>query len=188
MPAIAWSYSPGMDLRRVRVWEWLTGLGGAVLLVSLFLPWYSVGGADATAWESFAVVDVILAFAALCATALPVVAATQRTAAVPQAFGSTIVWVLGVAAVLALIRLVNTPGFGIDGAYFTHDASAPGRAGSLDVTRAAGVWIGTIAALAAMAFDIKSMRDKRFPSVMRPRLDIESIPAPAPDGSRRDVQ
>jgi hypothetical protein len=157
-----------VDLRRVRTWEWLTGIGGFVLLVSLFLPWYSAAGVDATGWESFSVVDLIVALAALSAMALPLVAAFQRTAAVPQAFASTIVWVLGLAAVLAVIRLINPP---FD-----------------DVSREAGVWIAVIAALATAAFDVKSMRDKRFPAAMRPRLDIETIPAPLADGTRRDVQ
>jgi hypothetical protein len=157
-----------MDPRRVRTWEWLTGLGGVVLLVSLFLPWYSVAGANATAWESFSVVDLILALGALSAAALPVVAAAQRTAAVPQAYASTIIWVLLVAAVLAVIRLLNPP---VD-----------------DVSREAGVWVAAITSLALVAFDIKSMRDKRFPAAMRPRLDIETIATPAADGSRRDVQ
>jgi cytochrome bd-type quinol oxidase subunit 2 len=157
-----------MDLRRVRTWEWLTGLSGLVLLVSLFLPWYSAGGSDATAWESFSVVDLIIALAALAALALPVVAAVQRTAAVPQAFASTIIWVLGVAGVLTIVRLLNPP---FD-----------------DVSREAGVWIAAVASLATIAFDIKSMRDKRFPATMRPRLDIETVPAPLADGTRRDVQ
>jgi hypothetical protein len=157
-----------MDLRRVRTWEWLTGLGGAVLLISLFLPWYSLGDVSATGWESFSVVDVILALAALCAIALPVVTAMQRTAAVPQAFASTIIWVLIVAAILAVIRLINPP--------------------ADDVSRDAGVWIAAIAALALLALDSKSMRDKRFPAAMRPRLDVETVPAPAADGTRADLQ
>jgi hypothetical protein len=157
-----------MDLRRVRTWEWLTGLGGTVLLISLFLPWYSLGDVSATGWESFSVVDVILALAALCAIALPVVTAMQRTAAVPQAFASTIIWVLIVAAILAVIRLINPPAAG--------------------VSRDAGVWIAAIAALALLALDSKSMRDKRFPAAMRPQLDIETVPAPAADGTRADLQ
>jgi hypothetical protein len=157
-----------MDLRRVRTWEWLTGLAGLVLLISLFLPWYSAAGENVTGWKAFSVVDVLLALAALSAIALPAVTAMQRAAAVPQAYASTIVWLLGVAAILALVRLINPP----------FDS----------VSREAGVWIAAIASLASLAFDIKSMRDKRFPAVMRPRLDIETIPAPLPDGTRRDVQ
>jgi hypothetical protein len=157
-----------MDVRRVRVWDWLTGLAGVVLFASLFLPWYSAAGEDASGWESFSAVDVILALAALAAIALPVVTANQRTAAVPQAMSAGIIWVLLVAAVLAVTRLLDPP---FD-----------------DASRAAGAWLATIAALALVAFDIKAMRDKRFPAAMRPRLDIETIPAPAADGTRRDVQ
>src|SRR4051812_37961714 len=157
-----------MDLRRVRTWDWLTGLAGVALLVSLFLPWYSAGDQSGTAWEWFSVIDVILFVTALAGIAVPIVTAMQRTAAVPQAVTSTLIWLFLVAAVIAVIRLLNLPG------------AASGR----DV----GVWIGTIAALALVAFDIKAMRDKTFPAAMRPRLDIETIPAPAPDGTRRDVQ
>jgi hypothetical protein len=160
-----------VDLRRLRSWDWLTGLAGLVLLVSLFLPWYSVGGHDVTAWQAFAAVDVILAAAGVAALALVVVAAWQRTAAVPQALASMMIWLSAVAAVVVLVRLLNVPGDG-----------------SADVGREVGVWLGTLAALTLLAFNAKAIRDKRFPGVMRPSLDIETIPAPAPDGSRRDVQ
>jgi hypothetical protein len=157
-----------MDLRRVRTWDGLTGLAGIVLLVSLFLPWYSAGGQDATGWESFTVIDVILALAALAGIASLVAVATQRTAAIPQAVASTIAPLALVAVVLAVIRLLNLPG-GAD-------------------TREAGVWIGTAAALALFAFDAKAMRDKRFPAVMRPKLTVETVPTPAADGTRHDVR
>src|SRR5215208_6271891 len=100
-----------MDLRRVRVWEWLTGLAGVVLLVSLFLPWYGVepaegvsGAVEGTtnAWDAFTVIDVILALAALGAIALPVIAAAQRTAAVPQSWTALVMPLLILGAVLAL--------------------------------------------------------------------------------------
>ena len=157
-----------MDLRRVRTWDWLTGLTGLVLLISLFLPWYSTAGQSATGWESFSVIDVILAIAALAAVGLLVAAATQRTAAIPQAVASSVAPVALVAAVLALIRLLDLPG-GAD-------------------SRDAGVWIGTLAALALFAFDLKSMRDQSFPAAMRPNLTIETVPTPASDGTRHDVR
>jgi hypothetical protein len=158
-----------MDVRRVRVWEWLTALAGAVVLASLFLPWYGRGEETATGWESLTVVDVVLAVAALVALALPVVAAIQRTAAVPQSWTALVMLVGVVAGVLAFIRLLDVPGGG------------PG------VGREAGVWIGTAAMLALLWLDARSMGDKRFPRAMRPRLDIATIPAPTADGERRDV-
>src|SRR5690349_12995851 len=126
-----------MDVRRVRSWDWLTGLAGVALLVSLFLPWYSVAGVDATGWESFTVIDVILAVAALAGIALVIVTAAQRTAAVPQALASSMIWLTLLAAVLAVIRLLNLP---VD-----------------DATREAGVWIGAVSALALFGFNVKAM-------------------------------
>src|SRR5690348_4562644 len=128
LPASRERYPPDMDLRRVRTWDWLTGLAGLVLLVALFLPWYSTGGQNATGWESCTVLDSILALAALGGIALLVATATQRTAAIPQAVASSLTPILLVAAVLAVIRLLNLPG-------------------AAD-TREAGVWIGALAALA----------------------------------------
>jgi len=159
-----------MDLRRVRVWEWMTGLAGAVLLVSLFLPWYeTAGGAEASAWESFAVIDVVLALAAVLALALPVIAAMQRTPAVPQSWTALLAVIAVPAAVIALVRLLNLPDLGPSGG------------------RAFGVWLGAASALAIVVFDYKSMADKSFPRSMRPRLDVATIPTPTADGERRDT-
>jgi cytochrome bd-type quinol oxidase subunit 2 len=156
-----------MDLRRVRVWEWLTGLAGAVLLISLFLPWYGAGDATATAWEAFAITDVVLALVALMAIALPIVAATQRTVAVPQSWTALIMLIVVPGILIALFRLLNLPGDGLG--------------------REIGVWLGFAATLAVFACDYRSMGDSTFPRAMRPRLDIETIPTPSPDGQRRDV-
>ncbi|MEA2426435.1 MAG: hypothetical protein QOF37_63 [Thermoleophilaceae bacterium] len=157
-----------MELRRVRTWEWLTGLAGVVLLVSLFLPWYGAGGVTVNAWDALSVVDVILAVVALAAIALPIVAAFQRTASVPQSLASVLASVSLVGAVIALIRLLAPPGSG-------------------DVTREIGAWLGAAAAVAIFFLDWRSMRDKSFPPVMRPPLHVETIPAPAADGTRRDA-
>jgi hypothetical protein len=187
-----------MDLRRVRVWEWLTGAAGLVLLVSLFLPWYGldnvkVGGAipfdpttTATGWESFSVVDVLLALAALGAMALPVVAAMQRTAAVPQSLTALLMFFAVVAAVAAVVRLLNPPDVvtvlraaGAEGGYSSGDR--------IDVMREVGVWLGALSALAIFFCDYRSMGDSRTPHAMRSRLDVATVPAPTPDGERRDL-
>jgi hypothetical protein len=166
-----------MDLRRVRTWEWLTGLAGLLLFVSLFLPWYGAGGKTANAWEAFTFVDLILALAALSGIALVVVSATQRTAAVSQALAAILVWVALVAVILAVARLINVPGV---------DITLTG--GSADITREWGGFFGALAAIAMLLFDWRSMRDRRFPLVMRPRPETEVVPTPAPDGTRRDTR
>jgi hypothetical protein len=145
----------------------MTGLAGLVLLVSLFLPWYSVAGVDENAWETLSVIDVILAVVALLAMALPVVMACQRTVSVPQSMTALLGPIALIGAVLALVRLID----------------APGAAG----TRQAGVVIASLAAIAIFVFDYRSMGDKRFPRSHRPPLDVAIVPAPTPDGTRRDV-
>jgi hypothetical protein len=158
-----------VDLGRVRLFEWLTGLAGVVLFVSLFLPWYGAEGTEATAsaWQAFSVLDFVLALAALLAIALVVVTAMQRTAAVPQTVSAFVVWMGVVAVIVALIRVLNTP----DGAS----------------SREIGVWIGLLGSAGVFLAGWNSMRDKRFPRALRPNLKVETIATPAPDGERRDA-
>ena len=105
--------------------EPIAGLGGVLLLVSLFLPWYdaatvvtrgSAGGTTTSslgsisAWQAFAVIDVLLAALALLAIAVPVVSAATPgpaksvgTAVLASALG----WI---AVVLVAFRLLDNPG------------------------------------------------------------------------------
>jgi hypothetical protein len=155
-----------MDLRRLRLGEWATALAGLALLVSLFLPWYD----SASAWESFAVNDVILALVALAALAIVPVTAAQPTPAVPLAMQSLLCLVGLVALVLVVIRLLSLPG----------DAEG----------REVGAWLGLLATLAIMVGAAMAMRDERLsegdrqvdltgrPVASQP--EIETVPAPRP--------
>lgn len=149
------------------------GLGG-LLVVSLFLPWYSgcgtrseeVGGAAGTvlncraggdglgepfsAWSAFAVVDVVLAATGAVAVLALLLTLIQRTPAVPLALTSLGTPLAAVAAVLALIRVLAPPG--------AVQAAAGGSVWSLP-----GAWIGTGAALGLLAAMLASIRDERTP-------------------------
>src|SRR5919112_3957000 len=175
-----------MDLRRVRRWEWLTGLAGLVLLVSLFLPWYGlefhdVGGLSfstsetANAWESFAVVDVVMAIAALGAIALPIVTSMQRTAAVPQATTALLMPFAIAAAIVALVRLLNVPDETSVYANLPLENARVPIGAAIDVTREVGAWLGALAAVAVFFLDARSMGDPRTPHAMRSRLDVVTI-------------
>ena len=98
-----------MDLRRLRVGEWLGGLSGLVLLVALFLPWYGDEAGSRSGWESLGALDVVLALVALSALAIPVVTTFQRVPAVPLAHESLTALVALLAVVLVLIRVLNMP-------------------------------------------------------------------------------
>lgn len=158
-----------MDLRRLRVGEWIVGACGLLLLVALFLPWY--GEPSSTAWEAFTFLDVILALLALVAISAPIVTATHRVPAVPLALESLAALFGLVALVLVLIRLLNLPGE-LDG-------------------REIGVWLALAAVLGITAGALVGMRDERLsprgrhtdltgvPVSSQP--DIEQLPAPRPE-------
>ena len=143
-----------MDLRRLRHGEWIAGIAGVVLLVSLFLDWYR----GSTGWESFAVTDVVLAIAALMGISLVVAGATQRAPAVAQAISALTVPVAIVASVLAVIHTISLPD-GADG-------------------RELGLWLGLAGALGVLIGAYRSMGDQSFPATARPEVEITPLPAP----------
>jgi hypothetical protein len=157
-----------MDLRRLRVGEWIVGACGLLLLISLFLDWY--GDPSETAWEAFSVLDLILVLLALSAISVPVVTATHRVPALPLAIESLTALFGFLGVLLVAIRVLNLPG------------EADGRE--------IGLWIGLVATLGILAGALVGMRDERRSSrgrhtdlsgvpVSAPR-EIETLPAPRP--------
>ena len=146
-----------MDLRRLRVGEWIVGACGLLLLIALFLPWY--GNPSSTAWESFTVLDVILALLALAALSVPVVTAMQRVPAVPLALESLTALFALVAVIFVLIRVLNLPG----------DAHG----------REVGLWLGLLATLGITAGGLIAMRDERRSPDGR-HTDVTGVPVSAP--------
>ena len=158
-----------MDLRRLRVGEWIVGACGVLMLVALFAPWY--GDPSSSAWEAFTILDVILALVALAALSVPLVTATHRVPAVPLALESLTALFGSIGVVLVLIRVLNLP----------DDLHG----------REWGLWLGLVAALGIVAGGLVAMRDeRRSPGgrhtdlsgvpVSSPR-EIESLPAPRPE-------
>jgi hypothetical protein len=121
----------GVAPRPVRSTLALGELGGAVcglgLLVASFLPWYSADGVDATAWEAFSVIDLVLVATAIVAISVAAVVLTGLSVSYPPA-GSAVTTGFGVAAVVCvLFRLVDPPAEGVDPAI--------------------GAWVGLVAAV-----------------------------------------
>jgi hypothetical protein len=145
-----------VDLRRLRAGEWLAGLGGVALLVSLFAPWYGPSGRSG--WESLAVLDVLLALVAATGVLLAVVTATQEVPAVPIALAAVVTLVGLVGVVLVVLRVLDIPDV------------ASGREW--------GLWLGLASALAIVAGGIVSMREERWPGAED--AQVEFFPAPRP--------
>jgi hypothetical protein len=96
----------------LRPGELVGALGGLGLLVAGFLPWYSAGGEDATAWQAFSVTDVFLAAAAVVALSVAVCVLFRISVSYPVAGSSAAAGFGAVAAVLIVIRMINPPGSG----------------------------------------------------------------------------
>jgi hypothetical protein len=150
-----------MDLRRLRIGDWITGLGGLVLLLSLWAPWYAVGDGDLTAWAAFGLIDLWLLLTALLALAVPVGTALKDSPAVPVAL-DVITWAVSlIALILVLIRLLAEP----------HGDVVTGREwGSI---------AGTLAVLAVFAGAWLAMRDESAPAIRQPER-FEPMSAPPP--------
>jgi hypothetical protein len=146
-----------MDLRRLRHGEWIAGVTGFVLLVSLFLHWY--GGANA--WQSFSVADIVLFVSALCGCGLAVVAATQRSAAMGQGLSAITIPIALAGAVLVVIHALSVP-----------DGATGGRS--------IGLWLGLAGAVGVVVGSWRSMGDQSFPKGVSAQVEVTPLPAPKP--------
>jgi hypothetical protein len=130
---------------RLSVGEIVAAAAGVALFVVMFLPWYgskatsggvSASGPNASAWEAFDFIDLVLLLTAVLAVGVAVARAAQalpETLPVPPA---VLVHVSGALAVVLIVyRLIDTPG-------------ATGSFGNVDVdvTRKIGIFLGLIAA------------------------------------------
>ena len=151
-----------MNLRRVAAIDWVVALSGAVLIGSLWLPWFgSQPTGDLNAWQSMALNDVIFLIVGGLAIALLFITATSGSGAVPigtaafAAFGGVLV------SSLALVRLIWPPDIG------------PGP-----TDRAAGVWVGLAASVGLAVSAWYSLRDERRGAPGSTDVEITALPAP----------
>lgn len=131
------SFDPG----RLRRGEWMAGLGGVVLLVSLFaLDWYTggIGG-----WEAHTILRWLMLLTGVAGIALWALTATQATDAVPLGTAVVTVVVAGPTTLLLLWRVL------ID---------QPGANALVDVE--IGAWLGLLSAALVLAGAWLSMRDE----------------------------
>jgi hypothetical protein len=150
-------------MRRVRAGEIVAGVAGAVLLLSLFLEWYTVRGRaeGLTAWGAFSFVDLLAALVALLGIALAVSQVVGRGPALPVAV-AVVTTTLGLAAtLLVLYRILNQPG--------PNDV----------IGVAAGAWLGLAACLGVFLGAWLALSDERPRPVDPAPPEPERRPTPA---------
>jgi hypothetical protein len=174
-----------MDLRRLRAGEWLVGISGLVLFVALFLPWYDIQegiafgpvdafDASASAWDSFAVLDVLLAICALGGMAVVIVTAIHSTPAVPLALQSLLTILALVLVALVAFRLIDPPDVS-----FVEGGGRLVREQVNDVSRGAGAWLGLAGTLGLVVGGLVAMRDERLTRGGR-HTDLTGVPVAHP--------
>lgn len=156
--------------------EPIAGLGGILLLVSLFLPWYSIdpnlaldgatlalqagafAAADFTAWQTFTVIDLLLALLAVLAILVPVISVTTSGPAKSIAIAVIASATGWLAILLVAFRLLDPPG-----------ANA-----AVDLRY--GAWLALAGAILAWVGSWLSMRDESTPGAVAPDVPRRPIP------------
>jgi hypothetical protein len=134
-----------MDTSRLTTGDIVAGVGGIVLLISLFLPWYGVSvdvagfsaSESGSGWEVLGFIDILLFLIAVVTIAL---VAARAAGALPADLPAPVVLLgLGALAVLLVIyRIIDIP----------TDGDVPDQ---VDVSRKLGVFIALIGS-AAVAY------------------------------------
>lgn len=132
-----------MDTSRIGFGEMVAGVSAVLLFVFMFLPWFGVsedtGGlqvsGNATAWQSFSFIDILLFLVIVATIGLAVARAAGAVPSdLPVSPGLIVAGAGALAVLLILFRLVNPPdGPEVIGA-------------SIDVGRKIGIFFGLIAA------------------------------------------
>ena len=153
-----------MNLGWMRPGDWLAGIAGLVLLLSLFLNWYvAPGGAGRSGWEAFSVIDILLALAALFGIAVAVAAGARRTPALPVALAIFAVVAGVLATLLALLRVIDAPADGF--------------------ALAIGAGVGLVSAVAMTAGAFWALKDERNRGVPMPSVEVRPAPPAGPAAS-----
>jgi len=153
-----------VDVRRLRTGELLAGLAAAGLLVVMFLPWFG----DRSAWDSMAIVRVVLVALVLGGLTIAVLTVTSRTVAMACSAASITIGVGVLALLLVLYRVgVNEPG--------SNDV----------VTVDLGAYLGLALVLGAIAGAWRALADERTEASESLRqtarvLAVRGGPRPAP--------
>lgn len=147
---------------RLRSGEALAAAGGLALLVVMFLGWYGTEGTTLSAWEAFAVTDLLLALLALLGLGMALAQVTQRAPALPVGLSVLTAAVAMVAGLLLAYRILN----------------APGPDDLVEVK--AGAWLGLLAVALTGAGAWRSMGDEGPVSTDPLAAAAERRPAPPP--------
>ncbi len=182
-----------MNPQRLRVGEWILASSGAVLVVSLFLPWWSLAGnwsgigpagpiegayfersvgsgsptTDWSAWEVFSAADVLFALLGILAIVACLVVA-RASAPGPGVAAEALLTPFALAmTVVALVQVLGAP------ASLELPPPLPGPGTEY------GAWIGLASTIGVLIGALVAMRDERLSQPGR-LTDSTGVPVDAP--------
>ena len=176
-----------MSARRLHAAELIACAGGALLLASLSMPWFTGGTGTVagigpaqledgySAWKTFTVADLMLAAVALAAVALPALARARARAWRRVTLTSAVAFAGLGMAVLVMVRVLSPPEFRLvrDG------GSGAAVAVFRDSDPAAGLWLGLAGCAAIVAAGCVALSGPPPAPRRAPRMA-----APVPQGRR----
>jgi hypothetical protein len=108
-----------MDTSKLTTGDMIAGVGGLVLLISLFLPWYGVSvdiagfsaSESGSGWEALGFIDILLF---LVSVAVIAIVAAKATGALPADLPAAVILLAlgGLAVLLVLFRIIDIPAGG----------------------------------------------------------------------------
>lgn len=158
-----------MDTAKVGVGETIAAVSAVALFIFMFLPWYGtdpvtgvdVGtiGASSSAWEAFALIDLILLAICVLVVGLVLMQATESRVDLPRPPAQIVAGAGVVAFLVIFFRLVFAPG-----------VDAGGLELDLDQSRRIGMLLALIAA-AGIAYGGWRATEQEPPSGRPPPAD-----------------
>ncbi|HEX6455845.1 MAG TPA: hypothetical protein VF009_04935 [Solirubrobacterales bacterium] len=149
-----------MDVDRLSTGEKIAGVSAILLFIFMFFDWYSVevsvsGGSFAASaseggspWEAFSVIDLILLLVVIVTLAGVLIRLTDAAIEPPVPMNALIAILGGLAVLLILYRIIDTPDVG----------SFPGV--SVDVSPTVGAFLGLITAAGIAFGGYKAMQEE----------------------------
>jgi hypothetical protein len=101
-----------VDAQRLSRGERIAGAAAVLLLVDMFLSWYSsaVSSASANAWQAFGTTDILIFLTCLAAVAMVGLTVMGRTAGVALSVPMVVAALGGLTTLIILYRIANQPG------------------------------------------------------------------------------
>src|SRR5206468_11925964 len=101
-----------LDVNRLSRGEQVAGIAAVLLLIDMFLNWYSVNvpnGPGLTAWQTYSMTDILLFLTCLVALAMVGMTATGRRADLPVSLPLVTAFLGALMTLIVLYRIINQP-------------------------------------------------------------------------------